>query len=327
MAKTILGEDPFAPATNGTASTSTSTSTNDGVVDAEYTELPSYGPSIDHGAQSLDQRLLQEARELEQRLRARIMPTHRGEHAGEKQRLPLEFIWKRWQKIAMRDRSEIVDEFGRDPNVRAKFEPLLEFFYHNYFRVDARGLGHIPERGRALIVGNHSGALPYDAAMIMHAIKHESATGRDMRPLVEDFVFYMPYLGVLMNRIGGVRACPENAERLLNRDQLVAVFPEGVKGLGKLFRERYRLQRFGRGGFVKIALKTNSPIIPTAVVGAEEIHPMMTKVTWLAKSVGIPYIPVTPTFPLLGPLGLLPIPSKWYIAFGEPLLLQPRVRA
>jgi 1-acyl-sn-glycerol-3-phosphate acyltransferase len=219
----------------------------------------------------------------------------------------------------MRDRSEVVDEFGRDPNVAARVEPLLEFLYKTYFRVQASGLGHIPDEGRALIVANHSGTLPYDGAMIMHAVKHEHSAARAVRPLVEDFVFHFPYLGTLMNRIGGVRACPENAERLLEQDQLVAVFPEGIKGIGKLFRERYQLQRFGRGGFVKLALKADAPIIPTAVVGAEEIHPLLTKVTWLARSVGIPYLPVTPTFPFLGPIGLLPLPTKWFIAFGEPL--------
>jgi 1-acyl-sn-glycerol-3-phosphate acyltransferase len=155
--------------------------------------------------------------------------------------------------------------------------------------------------------------------MIMHAVKQEHRARREVRPLVEDFVFHFPYLGTLMNRIGGVRACPENAERLLTQDQLVAVFPEGIKGIGKLYKERYQLQRFGRGGFVKLALKCDAPIIPTAVVGAEEIHPMVSKVTWLAKSFGIPYVPVTPTFPFLGPIGLVPLPTKWFIAFGEPL--------
>jgi 1-acyl-sn-glycerol-3-phosphate acyltransferase len=122
-----------------------------------------------------------------------------------------------------------------------------------------------------------------------------------------------------MNRIGGVRADPENAARLLLNDELVAVFPEGEKGMGKLWKDRYRLQRFGRGGFVKLALRTAAPIIPVAVVGAEEAAPMLGKVTWFAKNIGIPWIPVTPTFPWLGPAGLLPLPSKWYVAFGEPI--------
>src|SRR5258708_2861291 len=135
----------------------------------------------------------------------------------------------------MRDRSDVVDEFGRDPQVAAKVEPLLDFLYQSYFRVDARGLGHIPSEGRALIVANHSGTLPYDGAMIMYAVRKDHASGRAVRPLVEDFVFHFPYLGTLMNRIGGVRACQENAQRLLEEDQLVAVFPEGIKGVGKLY--------------------------------------------------------------------------------------------
>lgn len=278
-----------------------------------------YGPSIDHPPAAQHSGLVDEVKQLERSVRDRILPARTGEHAGERQRLPLEFVWKRWRQLAMRDRSEVVDEFGRDPQVAQRIEPLLEFLYKSYFRVNARGMGHIPDEGRALIVANHSGTLPYDGAMIMHAVKHEHSAARAVRPLVEDFVFHFPYLGTLMNRIGGVRACPENAERLLEQDQLVAVFPEGIKGIGKLYRERYQLQRFGRGGFIKLALKCDAPIIPTAVVGAEEIHPMLTKITWLARSVGIPYLPVTPTFPALGPIGLLPLPTKWFLAFGEPL--------
>jgi 1-acyl-sn-glycerol-3-phosphate acyltransferase len=289
-----------------------------------YSTLPhtapsEYGPSIDRPPSARHTGLVDEVKQLEKSVRERILPQRSGEHGGERQRLPLEFIWRRWRELAMRDRSDVVDEFGRDPQVAAKVEPVLEFLYKQYFRVTTRGLGHIPDDGRALIVANHSGTLPYDGAMIMHAVRHEHSARREVRPLVEDFVFHFPYLGTLMNRIGGVRACPENAERLLAQDQLVAVFPEGIKGIGKLFRERYQLQRFGRGGFVKLALKCDAPIIPTAVVGAEEIHPMLTRITWLTRSLGIPYIPVTPTFPALGPLGLVPLPTKWFIVFGEPL--------
>jgi 1-acyl-sn-glycerol-3-phosphate acyltransferase len=279
-----------------------------------------YGPSIDRPPPTGHRHgLVEEVKHLEKSVRDRILPARRDEESEERTKLPLEFLWQRWRKLAMRDRSDVVDEFGRDPNVAAKVDPLLDFLYRTYFRVETRGLGHIPEEGRALIVANHSGTLPYDGAMIMHAVKQEHSARREVRPLVEDFVFHFPYLGTLMNRIGGVRACPENAERLLTQDQLVAVFPEGIKGIGKLYKERYQLQRFGRGGFVKLALKCDAPIIPTAVVGAEEIHPMVSKVTWLAKSFGIPYVPVTPTFPFLGPIGLVPLPTKWFIAFGEPL--------
>ncbi len=339
--KQILGDDPFAtgepepppppvappvaPATakkekEKVAAASDAAPAAETYSPVETAPPSEYGPSIDAPPPSGHRHgIVEEVRHLEKSVRDRLLPVRAEERPEERHKLPLEFLWQRWRKLAMRDRSDVVDEFGRDPNVAARVDPLLDFLYRTYFRVETRGLGHIPDEGRALIVANHSGTLPYDGAMIMHAVKQEHRAKRAVRPLVEDFVFHFPYLGTLMNRIGGVRACPENAERLLTQDQLVAVFPEGIKGIGKLYKERYQLQRFGRGGFVKLALKCDAPIIPTAVVGAEEIHPMVTKVTWLAKSFGIPYLPVTPTFPFLGPVGLLPLPTKWFIAFGEPL--------
>ncbi len=272
-----------------------------------------YGPPIESRLPDRSA-ITGELRELERRVRARLVPTAR---AGQRRRIPLAFLWSRYRQFAMRDRSDVVDEFGRDPVYAARVEPILDFLYHKYFRVECEGLENIPRSGRALLVANHSGTLPYDGAIVMHALRSEHANNRDVRPLVEDFVFHFPYVGTLINRLGGVRACQENAQRLLDADQLVAVFPEGIKGIGKLYRDRYKLQRFGRGGFIKLALRTRSPIVPVAIVGAEETHPMLTKITWLSKSVGIPYVPVTPTFPLLGPLGLLPLPSKWYVRFGE----------
>ena len=175
-------------------------------------------------------------------------------------------------------------------------------------------------------MANHSGTLPLDGVMLKAAVKREQGAkngvgggGRDVRWLTEDFIYHMPFLGGAMNRLGAVRACQENAERLLAKESLVAVFPEGVKGIGKLFADRYRLQRFGRGGFIKLCLRTGTPIVPVAVVGAEETNPLLFKIEHLSKALGIPYVPVTPTFPLLGPLGLLPAPTKWRIQFGEPL--------
>jgi 1-acyl-sn-glycerol-3-phosphate acyltransferase len=221
--------------------------------------------------------------------------------------------------LMMRNRSDRVDDFGLDPVYAENWRPLLDFLYQSYWRVETSGLENLPDNGRALIVANHSGTLPYDGAMLMFAVRYNHPAHRDIRPLVEDFVFHFPFIGVALNRIGCVRACQENAERLLANEQVVAVFPEGIKGIGKLYRRRYQLQRFGRGGFVQLALKTRSPIIPAAVVGAEEVHPMLAKVTWLAKYLGIPYIPITPTFPWLGAAGAIPIPSKWSIRFGEPM--------
>lgn len=233
--------------------------------------------------------------------------------------LSTDFYLRKWGKLAMRGRSEEVDDFGFDPIYDAKFKPVLDFLYAKYFRVETSGIESIPAEGRCLLVANHSGTLPLDGLMLKAAVKREHAAARDLRWLTEDFIYHMPFLGSAMNRLGAVRACQENAERLLAKEQLVAVFPEGVKGIGKLFADRYRLQRFGRGGFIKLCLRTGTPIVPVAVTGAEETNPLLFKIEHLSKALGVPYVPVTPTFPLLGPLGLLPAPTKWRIQLGEPL--------
>jgi 1-acyl-sn-glycerol-3-phosphate acyltransferase len=233
--------------------------------------------------------------------------------------LSTDFYLRKWGRLAMRGRSEAVDDFGFDPIYDAKLEPALDFLYDTYFRVETTDIANVPSSGRCLLVANHSGTLPLDGVMIKHAVKREHAEPRDVRWLTEDFIYHMPFLGSAMNRLGAVRACQENAERLLAKEQLVAVFPEGVKGIGKLFAERYRLQRFGRGGFIKLCLRTGTPIVPVAVVGAEETNPLLFKIEHLSKALGVPYVPVTPTFPALGPLGLLPAPTKWRIQFGAPL--------
>ena len=211
-----------------------------------------------------------------------------------------------------------VDEFGRDLQFEKKVQPFFSFLYEKYWRVEVDGADRIPSRGPVLFVANHSGTLPYDAAMIKMAAK-ENNKGRDLRFLVEDFVYHFPFLGMLMYRIGGVRACQENAERLLKQGEAVLCFPEGAKGIGKLYKDRYRLQRFGRGGFIRLCMRSKATIVPVAVVGAEEIHPILFKMDWFARLVGLPYLPVTPTFPLLGPLGVAPLPTKWKITFGQPV--------
>jgi 1-acyl-sn-glycerol-3-phosphate acyltransferase len=233
--------------------------------------------------------------------------------------LSSDFYLRKWGKLAMRGRSEEVDDFGFDPIYDAKFKTVLDFLYTKYFRVETTGIESIPAEGRCLLVANHSGTLPLDGLMLKAAVKREHAASRDLRWLTEDFIYHMPFLGSTMNRLGAVRACQENAERLLAKEQLVAVFPEGVKGIGKLFADRYRLQRFGRGGFIKLCLRTGTPIVPVAVTGAEETNPLLFKIEHLSKTLGVPYVPITPTFPLLGPLGLLPAPTKWRIQLGEPL--------
>ena len=234
--------------------------------------------------------------------------------------LSSEFYLKQWGRTGLRQRAEEVDEFGFDPAYEEKLRPFIDFLYRYYFRVDAQGVSQIPKEGRCIIVANHAGGpLPYDGLMLRAAVRREHESKRDLRWLTEDFVFYLPFVGAGLNRLGAVRACQENAERLLSRERLVAVFPEGAKGIGKLFGDRYRLQRFGRGGFIRLCMRTDTPIIPCAIVGAEEANPTVYRLESLAKLVGLPYLPVTPTFPALGPVGLLPAPTKWKLRFGAPI--------
>lgn len=233
--------------------------------------------------------------------------------------ISLESIKKTIRDLRMITRSDSVDDFGMDEVFEDLLVPFFDFFYDVWWRVETSGVNNVPSEGRSLLVSNHSGTLPYDGAMIKLAVRREHPARREVRFLVEDFAFYFPVLSRFLARIGGVRACQENAQRLLERDQLVSVFPEGVKGIGKYYRDRYQLQRFGRGGFVRLCLRTASPLMPVSIVGAEEIHPLIGKHKFLAKLIGAPYIPITLTFPWLGPLGLIPFPTKWYIDFGTPI--------
>lgn len=230
-----------------------------------------------------------------------------------------DYYLRQWGRLGLRSRSEEVDDFGLDPTYEARFKPFLDFLHQRYFRTETEGVRNIPADGRCLVVCNHSGVLPLDGLMLRTALRLEHPSQRELRWLAEDFVFYLPFVGAFMNRMGAVRACQENAERLLKKNSLVAVFPEGLKGIGKLYRERYRLQRFGRGGFIRLALRTQTPIVPTAIIGAEEATPMLHRVEYLTKAFGLPYLPVTPTFPALGLAGLVPAPTKWRFEFGEPL--------
>jgi len=211
-----------------------------------------------------------------------------------------------------------VDEFGFDPELTQRFllaavRPLKE----KWFRIEVRGAENIPAEGGALVVSNHSGTVPVDGLMTMVSV--HDATGRHLRPLGADLVFRLPVIGELARKGGATLACNEDAQRMLSTGQLVGVWPEGFKGIGKPYSERYKLQRFGRGGFVSAALRTGVPIVPCSVVGAEEIYPLVGNIPALARLLGLPYLPVTPFFPWLGPLGLVPLPSKWLIEFGEPI--------
>ena len=213
-----------------------------------------------------------------------------------------------------------VDEFGFDPHLNdAIFLPLLRVLYNSWFRVEVSGIENLPESGPALVVANHAGVLPFDGLMTSVAVRDNHPAHRDLRLLAADLVFDMPGVGQAARKAGHTMACTDDAHRLLAAGELTAVFPEGYKGLGQHFKDRYKLQRFGRGGFVSAALRTKAPIVPCSIVGSEEIYPMIADVKLLARLLGLPYFPVTPLFPLAGPLGLVPLPSKWYIQFGEPI--------
>jgi 1-acyl-sn-glycerol-3-phosphate acyltransferase len=211
------------------------------------------------------------------------------------------------------------DEWGFDEDFTELVEPFFAFLYQSWWRVQVEGVERVPAHGRALLTANHAGILPWDATMIQVALLREHPLPRHARFLVLNWAFDLPWVSGGMRKVGGVVASPFNAMRLLEQDHLVAVFPEGVKGTGKPYSERYRLQRFGRGGFVEIALRTGAPIVPVAVVGSEEIYPKLADLPAVARLIGAPYFPVTPTFPLLGPLGIVPLPSKWRIEFLEPI--------
>jgi 1-acyl-sn-glycerol-3-phosphate acyltransferase len=213
-----------------------------------------------------------------------------------------------------------VDEFGFDPEFAdAVVMNLLRPLYKRWFRVEVRGIENIPSTGGALVVANHSGTIALDALMTQVAVHDEHPEHRHLRMLGADLVFALPFIGDVARRSGTTLAANPDAERLLSSGHLVGVWPEGFKGIGKPFSERYKLQRFGRGGFVSAALRTSTPIIPCAIVGAEEIYPIIGNMPTLARLLGLPYAPITPTWPLLGPLGLIPLPSKWIIEFGAPI--------
>lgn len=212
------------------------------------------------------------------------------------------------------------DDFGFDQTFTERLIPLATLLYRYWWRVDVEGLQHVPAEGRGLLVSNHAGAgMPFDGVMIKTAMFLEHPSPRHVRLLVLDWLMGLPWLADLMKQTGQVLASTPNAYELLKRDELIAVFPEGVKGMAKPFSQRYNLQRFGRGGFVRIALKTQTPIIPVAVVGSEEIYPKIANMPFVHKLIGTPFVPMTPLFPWFGLLGLIPLPSKWHIEFCDPI--------
>jgi 1-acyl-sn-glycerol-3-phosphate acyltransferase len=234
--------------------------------------------------------------------------------------LPLfEDLRRRLGQLGMRERSGEVDDFGLDAETIRSARPLLRLLRRRWWRIEVLGLEHVPRNGAVLFVANHSGLLPWDGLVLAETLEEELGAERRPRFLIADWLITLPFVQPVLARLGGVRACRENAERLLASGQSVVAFPEGMKGAAKVFRDRYRLQRFGRGGAVRLGVAAGVPIVPVAIVGAEETHPILLKLEAPARLFGLPFLPVTPTFPWLGPLGALPLPSKWVISFGEPL--------
>ncbi|MFC9964880.1 lysophospholipid acyltransferase family protein [Nocardia ignorata] len=213
-----------------------------------------------------------------------------------------------------------IDEFGYDKHLlESVILPALRPLSDYWFRVEVSGIENIPATGGALLVANHAGTVPLDGLMLQLAVHDKHPAHRALRLLAADLVFELPVFGALARKAGHTLACHPDAERLLRSGHIAGVFPEGFKGVGKNYADRYKLQRFGRGGFVSAAVRTGVPIIPVSIVGSEEIYPKLADIKPLARLLGLPYFPVTPLFPHLGLLGAIPVPSKWYIEFGEPI--------
>ena len=211
------------------------------------------------------------------------------------------------------------DPFGRDAAFVERTAPLLDALLDRVFRLTVEGETHLPKQGPALLVANHAGAFPWDALVLSRLIPRATEGARRVRPLLEDAVMTTPFLGTFMRRVGCARASQQNALRLLDDGELVAAFPEGLLGLAKLYRHRHQLVRFGRGGFVRLALKAQVPIVPIAVSGAEDTAPLLAKIEWIFRGTAVSYLPVTPLFPLLGPLGVLPLPARWAVSILPPI--------
>ena len=230
----------------------------------------------------------------------------------------VQFMYKQ-QELARRGANYVVDDFGFDPQWTESFLSIFMVLYRGYWRVETTGVENVPATGRALLVSNHAGVLPWDGTMIKTAVFAEHSHPRHVRALVASLFMGMPVLSWFLRRSGQAVGHPDDTRRLLERDELVLVFPEGVRGTGKNFKDRYRLRRFGRGGFIATAIRSRAPIIPVSVVGSEEIYPMVADLAPVARFFGLPYFPVTPFWPFLGPLGMIPLPSKWRIQFHTPI--------
>lgn len=226
--------------------------------------------------------------------------------------------YERILSMPIKDEGYGFDPFGLEKESTMIAYLVFRYIYKHWFCVESQGHQHIPTEGRALIASNHSGVIPLDASMIAIDVTYKLAKPRIVRSMVDNFMGFLPFLNVFFYRVGQVVGARRNFEDLLKNDELVSVFPEGTKGLGKPYSRKYRLARFNLG-FIELALLHKAPIIPCAVVGAEEQAPMLANLKSVARLLNIPYFPVTPFFPLLGPAGMLPLPAQYYIRYGEPL--------
>ncbi|MBM4320171.1 MAG: acyltransferase family protein [Deltaproteobacteria bacterium] len=211
-----------------------------------------------------------------------------------------------------------VDPFGFDPQWLRYAAPFAWFLHRIYFRTEATGLQLLPPSGRVLFVANHSGQIPLDGMMIATTMLLDAQPPRIVRSMLERWVPTLPFVSIFMARCGQVVGSPENCQRLLEQEEAILVFPEGIRGISKTWRQRYQLQPFGQG-FMRLALQTKTPIVPVAVIGAEEQAPTLLNARPIARLLGLPSFPITPTFPLLFPIGMLPLPVKYRLHFGKPL--------
>jgi 1-acyl-sn-glycerol-3-phosphate acyltransferase len=212
------------------------------------------------------------------------------------------------------------DAYGLSPEFLRRGLLPGALLYRFYFRTEVRDIERVPP-GRCLLVANHSGQLPFDAMLLAVALLLDAEPPRIARGMGEYWIPRLPFFGTAAARGGALVGTPENCRHMLENDECVMVFPEGVRGMNKAFRERYRLQRFGQG-FARVALETGTPVVPVGIVGCEEQQPGLANLPRLARLLGMPAFPLTPTFPWLGPLGLLPLPVKVHILFGEPIELE-----
>ncbi|RMF20418.1 MAG: acyltransferase family protein, partial [Deltaproteobacteria bacterium] len=212
------------------------------------------------------------------------------------------------------------EDYGLDLEFRKRAEPFFRFLFESWWRVEVIGMEHVPRSGPAILVGNHSGGLPFDATMVAYALSSDEGPGRIARPLYDRFVERLGPVRDAFRKLGGVPARYAVADELLSRGELPVIFPEGVGGVAKLYDDRYRVGRFSTSA-PRLSLRHRAPIVPFAVVGAEEIYPLIGRSAQIGRALGAPYLPITPFFPFFGPLGLVPLPTKWTIVFGSRIYL------